>query len=98
MNRQNESDRSKAKIINVATLRAVVAGYLFYLGFTILRDLLAGNPGSLPVWLLWMAGILFIVSALAFGYYTWRQYQKEMLAFQSTGAEETNAAEEKDDA
>ena len=50
MNRQNESDRSKAKIINAATLRAVVAGYLFYLGFTILRDLLAGNPGSLPVW------------------------------------------------
>ena len=65
MNSQNDSVRSKTKITNVASLRAVVAAYLFYLGFTILRDVLKGEPGSLPVWLLWLCGILFMLAAPA---------------------------------
>ena len=95
MNRQNENidPARKSRIGNIAILRAVVAGYLFYLGFTILRDLLQGKAapsgaGSLPVWLLWLCAILFMLAALAFGYYTWRQYQKQMAALRSESTEE----------
>ena len=96
MNNQNDSfdPARKTKISTIAVLRAVVAGYLFYLGFTILRDLLqggaspAGTPGSLPPWLLWLCGILFILAALAFGWYTWKQYQKQMSALNSESSQE----------
>ena len=91
---QNESDRRKTKITNVATLRIVVAGYLIYLGFSILRDVQKGEPGSLPVWVLWLAGIVFIVFALGFGYYTWRQYQKEIEALRSESAEKNPAEDD----
>lgn len=89
MNNQNENfdPARKSRITNIAVLRAVVAGYLFYLGFTILRDLLSGNPGSLPLWLLWLCGIFFMLAALAFGYYTWRQYQKQMSALRAESPE-----------
>ena len=48
----NSSDPRKTRVSNIAMLRTLVAGYLFYLGFTILRDVIKGEPGSLPVWLL----------------------------------------------
>ena len=60
----NSSDPRKTRISNIAMLRTLVAGYLFYLGFTILRDVMKGEPGSLPVWLLWLCGILFMLTAL----------------------------------
>ena len=90
MNNQNENfdQANKTKISNMTILRAVVAGYLFYLGFTILRDVMKGEPGSLPIWLLWLCGIGFMLAALAFGFYTWKQYQKQMSALQSESKEE----------
>ncbi len=36
----NSSDPRKTRISNIAMLRTLVAGYLFYLGFTILRDVI----------------------------------------------------------
>lgn len=89
MNNQNENidQAKKTKISNMTILRAVVAGYLFYLGFTILRDVLKGEPGSLPLWLLWLCGILFMLSAIAFGFYTWKYYQKEMASLRDESKE-----------
>ena len=83
----NDSDRSKTKITNTAMLRAVVAAYLFYLGFTILRDVLKGEPGSLPLWLLWLCGIVFMLAAIAFGWYTWKQYKKQTAALENPESE-----------
>ena len=83
----NDSDRSKTKITNTAMLRAVVAAYLFYLGFTILRDVLKGEPGSLPLWLLWLCGIVFMLAAIAFGWYTWKQYKKQTAALEKPESE-----------
>ena len=84
----NSSDPRKTRISNIAMLRTLVAGYLFYLGFTILRDVMKGEPGSLPVWLLWLCGILFMLTALAFGWYTWRQYRRQTAALEAESAEE----------
>lgn len=92
----NPNDPRRTKISNMAMLRTVVAGYLFYLGFTILRDVLKGEPGSLPVWLLWLCGLLFMLTALAFGWYTWRQYRKQTAALDAESAqkEDPNPPEE----
>ena len=84
----NSSDPRKTRISNIAMLRTLVAGYLFYLGFTILRDVIKGEPGSLPVWLLWLCGILFMLTALAFGWYTWRQYRRQTAALEAESAQE----------
>ena len=98
----NSSDPRKTRISNIAMLRTLVAGYLFYLGFTILRDVMKGEPGSLPVWLLWLCGILFMLTALAFlfmltalafGWYTWRQYRRQTAALEAESAQEEKKSE-----
>ena len=64
--------RSKAG--TTASLRAVAVGYLLYLGYTLLRDVLDGTT-TLPLWLSVSAAVVFIGVAVAFGFYTWRRYR-----------------------
>ncbi len=66
----------RAKVSNIAILRAVVAAYLAYLGFDLLRDWFRGASTLSPA-LAWTAGLGFIAAALAFGFYTWKRWKQE---------------------
>lgn len=55
-------------------LRAVVAGYLVYLGYSLIREQLKGSSAMVP-WFAWACGLLFVVSGLAFGWYTWKTWR-----------------------
>ena len=73
-NKTERSSVNPGKAVNMAGLRAVVAGYLLYLGISVLRGQMKGETTLSPL-VGWGAGILFIVFALAFGWYTWRQWR-----------------------
>ena len=76
MDRRNDA-RSRA--VNMATLRAVVAGYLVYLGGSVIYDLLKGRTSMSPA-LAWAAGLLFIAAGLGYGFYIWRRWQADSKA------------------
>ena len=62
---------------NIAVLRAAVAAYLIYLGYTLIRDAITGVSTMAPA-LAWAAGLLFIAAAAVFGLYTWRRWCADM--------------------
>ena len=75
--RHPESDTAgRARALNLATLRAVVAAYLLYLGVSTLVSLAKGESSLSPLFG-WSIGILFTGSALAFGWYTWKRWRTE---------------------
>ena len=57
-----------------AGLRAVVAGYLIYLGFSLIRDHLNGSSVMAP-WFAWASGLFFIAAGIAFSFYTWKTWR-----------------------
>ena len=69
---------AKGRAISMASLRAVVAGYLIYLGGKLIYDRLHTAESEMPVWLAWVFGIFFILAGSAFGFYTWKRYRKEV--------------------
>ena len=71
-NRDRQPDDNRAGM--TAALRFVVAGYLAYLGFGLVRDQLLG-ASSLPAALSWVCGAAFIAAGLGFGWYTWKRYR-----------------------
>ena len=64
---------------NLAVLRALVAAYLAWLGFSLIRDCVRGASTLSPAFA-WTVGLVFIVGALAFAIYIWRQWQRELAA------------------
>ena len=64
---------------NLAVLRALVAAYLAWLGFSLIRDCLRGASTLSPAFA-WTVGLVFIAAALAFAFYIWRQWKRELAA------------------
>ena len=64
---------------NLAVLRALVAAYLAWLGFSLIRDCVRGASTLSPAFA-WTAGLVFIAAALAFGFYIRRQWKRELAA------------------
>ena len=58
--------QERARAGTKATFRAVVALYIAYLGYKLIREPAAGWSVA--------AGVVFILAALAFGYYIWKQW------------------------
>ena len=83
--------QKRARAGTSGTLRAAVALYILYIGYTLLRDTMAG-VSSLPAWLGWLAGLVFMGAAVAFGVYTYRRYRAELAAAKLPP--ETDAEEE----
>lgn len=75
MENDKGSERSRTKAINMSILRAVVAGYLIYLGGSLINDLLRGNSGLSPA-VGWTVGLLFCISGAAFLWYSWRRWKQ----------------------
>ena len=64
---------------NLAVLRALVAAYLAWLGFSLIRDCLRGASTLSPAFA-WTVGLVFIAAALAFAFYIRRQWKRELAA------------------
>ncbi|MBP5294295.1 MAG: hypothetical protein J6Y95_01095 [Lachnospiraceae bacterium] len=86
----NGAPNPRNRAIAMASLRAVVAGYLVYLGGKLISDYLKGESEIIP-WMVWVFGPLFIVAGLAFGFYTWKRYQKEKAEAQAEAVQESPA-------
>ena len=67
---------------SLAALRIAAAAYIFYLGWTVLRDTLNGSS-TIPVWVGWLAGLVFMGASLAYGVYSFRRYRQEQKAAQA---------------
>ncbi len=75
--RYDEAQRARA--LSVTTMRAVVAGYLVYLGVSLFRDYLRGDSTLSPL-AAWASFLGFCVGGLLFGLYTWKRYQAALEA------------------
>ncbi|MBQ5523400.1 MAG: hypothetical protein IIT86_11435 [Oscillospiraceae bacterium] len=84
--RKKQSETIRARESSFTVVRAVVAGYLVYLGFSLLRGTMDGGT-AMPLRLKWFFSLLFIVAGLLFAVYTLRRWRRF-----STGQEkpETN--------
>ncbi len=71
--------QQRARAGTKATFRGVVALYIIYLGYSVIRS--AGDEAStMPPWLAWGGGILLIAAALGFGVYTWKRWRLDVEA------------------
>ena len=94
--KQEVDARRGSRAGTTLSLRAVAAGYLIYLGWTMVRDLLNGSS-TLPVWLSWTAGIGFAAVGAAFGWYSWKRYQADMKAERTQEEEKSPGEDEESD-
>ena len=65
--------QKRARAGTAATFRAVVALYIMYLGYKLIRGMLDGTSTMLP-WQGWGFGVFFILAGLGVGYYAWRRW------------------------
>jgi len=68
--------QKRARAGTAATLRAVVAAYIVYLGWTVLRGVLNGTS-PVPVWVAWLVAAVFTAGAIGFLFYTWKTYLRD---------------------
>ena len=73
---QKEKPALRANPRGQALLRGVIAGYLVYLGGSLIYDLIRG-VSTLPPGLVWTVGPLFVICGLAYGLFTWRRWKAE---------------------
>lgn len=78
--------RKRAKAGTAATFRAIVAGYIAYLGCRLIR----GAEG----WLFIAVGALFIAAALATCFYIWKRYRIDLEAARLPAGENENGEDE----
>ena len=78
----------------MAILRAAVAVYLIYLGFTVIRNSYEGGTTMSPT-LAWLFGILFMAAGGAFAWFTWRRFRKE--SAEARDAQEAAESEKTED-
>ena len=76
-----------------ATLRTLVAGYLLYLAWQIVKGVRAGETSMSPA-VAYTAAAFFTVAALAFIVYLIRRWRKEVEAARLPAQTETREADE----
>ena len=86
--------QKRSKAMNLASLRAVVAAYLIYLGFSLILDHLRGRSTLFPVFA-WVAGLVFIAAGIAFGFYIWKRWRADCDAARFPKAEENDLPDSK---
>ena len=73
------STSGKNRAVNFFTLRLLVAGYLAWLGFDLLRGFLTGASALSPA-AAWGCGVGFMAAGLGFAVYSIRRYRRETAA------------------
>ena len=71
-----QNDQNEQRMVPRTALMSLVAAYLMYLGFNILRGWYQGDPG-MPPWVAVLFGILFIVAGGAYLIYLLLPYLKK---------------------
>ena len=71
--------QKRARAGTSATLRAAVALYIIYLGWSIIRGVREGSSDMAP-WIGWTAGIVLIAAAVGFGFYIVKRYRQDLEA------------------
>ena len=88
--RYDEQKRSKATI--TAVLRALVAFYLAYLGWTIARNS-GGEETTMLPWMGWAICAVFMAVGIGFGVYTMKHYQTDLKAAELPSEEQLQSGE-----
>lgn len=76
----------KNRAFTQVSLRVLVSAYLLYLAFQLVFP--DGSDSTLPSGVRWLTGGLFAAAAVVFGFYSWRQYQKNLKDAELTSEEE----------
>ena len=71
--------QKRAKAGTAATFRAVVALYLVYLAYQIVRGVRDGSSAMSPV-IGWIACVVFVAAAVAVGFYAWKRWRADVEA------------------
>ena len=81
MDRKSEESatQNRSKAMNLASLRALVAAYLIYLGISLIYDHLSGRSSLSPVFV-WLTGLFFILAGICFGFYIWKRWRTDTQA------------------
>ena len=82
-----KNDQNEQRMVPRTALMSLVAAYLMYLGFNILRGWYQGDPG-MPPWVAVLFGILFIVAGGAYLIYLLLPYLKKKSGEESAAAPE----------
>ena len=82
-----QNDQNEQRMVPRTALMCLVAAYLMYLGFNILRGWYEGDPG-MPPWVAVLFGILFIVAGGAYLIYLLMPYLKKKSGEESAAAPE----------
>ena len=82
-----QNDQNEQRMVPRTALMSLVAAYLMYLGFNILRGWYQGDPG-MPPWVAVLFGILFIVAGGAYLIYLLLPYLKKKSGEESATAPE----------
>jgi hypothetical protein len=69
-------------------LRVLVAGYMVYLAWKLLSNMLGGK-GSIPEWGVYAICVVFAAAAVGFCVYAWKGFRKALKAAELTPAPET---------
>ena len=85
--------QKRAKAGTAATFRAVVALYLVYLACQIVRGVRDGSSTMSPV-IGWIACVVFVAAAVAFGYYAFRRWRADLEAARFSAKAEDEGPEE----
>jgi len=84
--------KSKAK--TRVLLRALISAYLMYLAYQLI--FLGESDSALPAAVCWLAGGIFAVAAIAFGIYSWKQYQISLKESELPSEDEDDEEQETD--
>ena len=88
--------QKRARAGTAATARIAVALYIVWLGYKIIQGVQEGNT-SMPAAVGWLTGVSFIVVAIAFGFYIWKRYRKDLEDARIIKKEENKYAKDIDD-
>ena len=84
-----QNDQNEQRMVPRTALMSLVAAYLMYLGFNILRGWYQGDPG-MPPWVAVLFGILFIVAGGAYLIYLLLPYLKKKSGEESAAIPENS--------
>ena len=82
-----QNEQNEQRMVPRTALMCLVAAYLMYLGFNILRGWYEGDPG-MPPWVAVLFGILFIVAGGAYLIYLLKPYLTKKSGGESAAAPE----------
>ena len=72
--------QKRARAGTKATLRGVVALYVAFMGYRLLRSARLAEESTMPIDLRWGFGLGMIAAALIFGVYIWKRWRADVEA------------------